>query len=150
MRGLCRKIVIAKSLERRGYLTDNRKKKLFMAMCKLLPGKWMYRFVRKDKKRDSKYVHSFFGAASRFEKNVFPRQWFEEYTELDFEGEKFPVSKYYHEMLTKIYGDYTVIPSEEERECKVHGEIVDLEHSYEMYIEAQKQMKITTFSRSIR
>ncbi len=144
------KVVIAKSLDRRGYLTDSKKKKIFMAMCKLLPQRPMLRFAQKRKNTKTKYVHSFFAAASKYGKNVFPRKWFLEQTELEFEGLKIPVSGHYHDMLTRIYGDYMVIPSEKERGCKVHGEIVDTEHSYEMYIELQKKMKITEYSRSIR
>ena len=144
------KVVIAKSLDRRGYLTDSKKKKLFMMLCRALPNKPMLLFAQKRKKTDGKNVHSFFAAASKYGKNIFPRKWFTEIAELEFEGEKFPVSKHYHEMLTKIYGDYLRMPTEEERRCKVHGEIVDLENSYEMYIEAQKKMKISEYSKSIR
>lgn len=42
------------------------------------------------------------------------------------------------------------IPSESERACKVHADIVDLEHSYENYIGIQKHMKIEEYTRSIR
>ena len=144
------KVVIAKSLYRRGYLTDSGKKKLFMWLCTLLPKKPMLRFTQKRRKNDSEHVHSFFAAASKYSKNIFPRKWFTELTELEFEGRKFPVSKHYDEMLTRIYGNYMVIPPKKERGCKVHGEIVDLENSYEIYIEAQKQMRFTEYSRSIR
>ncbi len=144
------KIVIAKSLDRRGYLTDSREKKLVMLLCRCLPLKPMLRFAKRAKKSDSPMVHSFFAAASEYEKNVFPRQWFTEQKQMQFEDCTFPVSAHYHEMLTKIYGDYMSMPSEEERECKIHGVIVDLENSYECYIEEQKKMKITSYSKSIR
>lgn len=144
------KVVIAKSLDRRGYLTDSKKKKLFMAFCKILPMKPMLRFAQKRKNTDSEKVHSFFAAASKYGKNIFPRNWFTDLTEMEFEGKRFPVSKQYDQMLKRIYGDYMRIPPEEERGCKVHGEIVDLENSYEIYIEAQKNMKISEYSRSIR
>lgn len=144
------KIVIAKSLDRRGYLTDSTKKKLFMFLCRFLPLKPILRFAKRAKKNDSPMVHSFFAAASKYEKNIFPRKWFTEQVQMPFEEHSFPVLAHYHEMLTKIYGDYMQIPPEEERECKVHGVIVDLENSYECYIEEQKKMKITSYSKSIR
>ncbi len=144
------KIVIAKSLNRRGYLTDSKVKKLFMCVCKLMPMKPMLRICQKRKKNSTEMVHTFFAAAAKFGKNVFPRKWFTDQTELAFEGKKFFVSKSYDAMLKKIYGDYMVLPLENERHCKVHGVIVDLENSYEMYLETQKNMKITEYSRSIR
>ena len=71
-------------------------------------------------------------------------------TEVEFEGQKFFISSCSNEMLTKIYGDYMTLPSEADRACKIHGEIVDLENSYEMYLEKQKTMKFKGHSRSIR
>lgn len=144
------KVVIAKGLSRRGYLTDSKGKKLFMAGCKLLPMAPLHRLARLGKKRDTRYVHTFFGAASRYEKNVFPRQWFEQRTMANFEGMSVPVSDFSHEMLTRIYGDYMTQPPEEERQCKVHGMIVDTEQSYEHYLQQQRDMKVTQFARSIR
>lgn len=143
------KVVIAKSLDRRGYLTDSRIKKMFMCLCRLFPLKPLHSFAQMRGK-NSKMVHTFFAAASKYEKNIYPREWFTDTMELDFETGKFPVSARCDELLTKIYGDYMVLPPEEERGCKIHGQIVDLEHSYEMYIEAQRNMKITEYSRSIR
>lgn len=144
------KVVIAKSLDRRGYLTDCKRKKVFMWLCRLLPLKPMLSITQRRKENDSEMVHSFLAAASKYGKNIYPRSWFTELTEMTFEGNRFPVSAHYDEMLTRIYGDYMVMPTEEDRARKVHGEIVDLEHSYEMYIETQKNMKITEYSRSIR
>lgn len=144
------KVVIAKGLSRRGYLTDSLGKKLFMAFCKLLPLGPLHRLARLDKKNDTRQVHTFFGAASRYEKNVFPRDWFLEPTVLSFEGAAFPVSAHWDEMLERLYGDYMVQPPEEERQCKVHGVIVDPERSYEHYLQQQKDMKVTQFARSIR
>lgn len=147
---LASKVVIAKALDHRGYLTNSKKKKCFMCLCKLIPGKPMQRYCQNRRRNDSKMVHSFFAAASRYEKNIYPRQWFTQMTEMDFEGRKFSISACYDEMLTRIYGDYMTLPSEADRACKRHGEIVDLEHSYEMYLEKQKTMKFKGHSRSIR
>ena len=62
----------------------------------------------------------------------------------------YPISTCASEMLTQMYGDYMTLPPEEERRCKVHGVIVDPDGSYEQYLQAQKQMKITEYARSIR
>lgn len=144
------KVVIAKGLGRRGYLTDSKAKKLFMALCRLVPMAPMVKLARLDKKTQTRQVHTFFAAASRYEKNVFPRAWLTERTMVDFEGKSVPISAHAREMLTLIYGDYLTLPPEEERRCKVHGVIVDTERSYEAYLQQQKEMKVTEFARSIR
>ena len=42
------------------------------------------------------------------------------------------------------------IPPPEERRCKVHGEIVDLDRSYENYLQQQKEKEYDILSHSIR
>lgn len=144
------KIVIAKSLHRRGYQTDSVAKKLFMGCCALLPMKPMRALALLRSRKDTKMVHTFFGAASKYEKNIYPRGWLEQTTKVDFEDGKYPVSAEYDALLTRIYGDYMTPPPEEARRCKIHGQIVDLEHSYEKYVKIQQEMNITEYSRSIR
>jgi len=144
------KIVIAKSLSRRGYLTDSFKKKLVMMLCKLLPLKPMLKTAKSAKHTDTPLVHSFFAAASVFDKNIFERKYFTERIKTQFEGGQFPISAHNDVLLTRIYGDYMTLPSDEEIEEKIHGVIVDTKNSYEKYLEDQKKMKITQFSKSIR
>ncbi|MCD7826523.1 MAG: LicD family protein [Clostridiaceae bacterium] len=50
-----------------------------------------------------------------YSKNWFPSELFNEYTELEFEGEKFSCFKRYDEILTEIYGDYMVLPPQDQR-----------------------------------
>lgn len=144
------KVVIAKGLSRRGYLTDSKGKKLFMSLCKLVPMAPLSKLARLDRKPQTRQVHTFFGAASKYEKNVFPRQWFTERTVAEFERQAIPVSAHAKDMLTLIYGDFMTLPPEEERRCKVHGVIVDTACSYEAYLQQQREMKVTEFARSIR
>lgn len=144
------KIVIAKSLDQRGYLTDNKLKKVFQRCCRLLPQKVFARFVQHRKGTGEQMVHTFFGGASKYEKNIYPRVWFSETSTMQFENHPFPVSAHYPELLTQLYGDYMVPPPPGERQCKVHAEIVDLEHSYEEYWEIQQKMKFKDYTRSIR
>ena len=144
------KVVIAKGLRRRGYLTDSAAKKLFMAGCALIPMGPLHRLAMLPGKPRTELVHTFFGAASKFEKNIFPRQWFTETRLWEFEGQHFPVSAHADAMLTKIYGDYMTPPPDGEKGCKVHGVIVDPDRSYEHYLQQQAQMKVTEYARSIR
>lgn len=144
------KVVIAKALRRRGYLTDSMGKKLFMGLCVLAPEKLMKRLVLLPQKSHTKKVHAFFGASSRYEAAVFPRQWFEETADKAFSGGLYPVSAQVEQMLSALYGDYMRIPPPEERGKKIHGQIVDVENSYENYLLAQQKMEITEYTRSIR
>lgn len=143
------KVVIAKALHARGYDTDSKKKKRFMLLCRLLPGKPFWRLAVKGRE-DSQLLHSFFGAASDFEKNVYPRDWFENHTKAVFEGEIYPISARYDMLLKQLYGDYMRMPSEAERSCKKHGILVDLHHSYEEYEGYRDGMRFEIFERSIR
>lgn len=143
------KIVIAKSLDTRGYLTDSTLKKIMLVLCRHIPTKALNRFVQ-HRGPHTGMVHTFFAASSKFSKNVFPETWFTETTNLEFEGGHFPCTAHSHELLTKLYGDYMTEPPPEQRGCKVHGEIIDLEHSYEEYKGVQETMEFEEYTRSIR
>lgn len=144
------KVVIAKSLYARGYETNNIVKKAFMQLCRPIPTAILHKLCIREKDASSKMVHSFFAAARRYGKNIYPREWITESIQLSFEDGIFPVSKYYDQLLTTLYDDYNIPPRPEERICKTHACILDLHNSYERYIEAQNDMEFETLSRSIR
>lgn len=144
------KVVIAKSLNRRGYLTHSLKKKVVILFCHLLPQKSFLRLAQLQNHNQTQMVHCFFGGNSKYEKSVFPREWFTQKTDMTFEGETFPVSAQYDELLTTLYGDYRTPTPENERGIKVHAEFVDLEHSYQKYEGVQKTMGFQELTRSIR
>lgn len=147
---LASKVVIAKSLYRRGYLTDSRKKKLFLQLCRCLPTGPFLKLVRLRDREDTQWVHTFLGGAKDYEKNIYPRAWMVDAVEMTFCSMAVPVTKHYHELLTRLYGDYMTPLPEVQRGCKVHGEIVDTEQSYKCYLQQQREMKITEYTRSIR
>ena len=149
MQFLASKIVIAKSLDKRGYETASFIKKVFIIVCKLLPKRLFLKFA-KSKNSDSEYVHTFFAASSDFEKNVFLRKHFEEKELMAFEGKEYLVPKLYDEILIKLYGNYMVLPSEEERSIKKHAVFVDTKNSYEVYLELHNDMKFLDRTESIR
>ncbi len=146
---LASKVVIAKSLYARGYETDSKKKKLFMALCRLIPRK-PFLWLTKRGRDDAPLVHSFFAAASGYAKNVYPRAFFAESTQKRFRRGDFPVPALYDGLLTTLYGDYMTLPPPEKRVCKEHALLVDLERSYEEYAHYRDGMKFHTYTRSIR
>ena len=144
------KIIIAKSLYARGYETNSVIKKLFMQVCRMFPLKGLKAICIRKKDQKSQLVHTFFGAGSKYEKNIFPRAWIEQSVEMQFEDGAFPVSAYYDELLTKLYGDYHALPNPEDRKCKEHVAILDLEHPYEAHLSELHNMQFDVLTRSIR
>lgn len=143
------KVVIAKSLWKRGYETFSRKKRIFMNVCRLLPGRPFLKLVRGGGGK-SLYVHTFLGAASNYSKNVYKRRHIEERTMGVFEGRDFPISKHYDELFRIIYGDYMRLPDVKEREMKKHAVWVDLNNSYELYREYHHKLSYDVLTKSIR
>jgi hypothetical protein len=142
--------VIAKGLYARGYETSSTVRKLFMQGCRLLPLKRPAAFCIRRKDTQSQFVHTFFGAGSKYEKNIFPRTWIEQSVEIRFEDGVFPISAHYDELLTRLYGDYRVLPSPEERKCKEHAAILDLEHSYTAHLPELDATQFDVLTKSIR
>lgn len=145
------KVVIAKSLDRRGYETRSIAKRVFMALCKMLPRAPFFKLVTSLKRnKDSNYIHSFFGAASSYSKNIYPRTYFENTIQIQFEDGCYPVPKEYDELLTILYGDYMTPPLPEQRKIKQHAILVDVTKSYEHYRKYHKEMVFKNITRSIR
>ncbi len=143
------KVVIAKSLNRRGYATHSKRKKLFIWLCKLLPTRPFWRCATRGG-ADSKLVHSFFGASSKYSRSVYPREYVEQTKNLSFEGEMYPVSKHYECFLRILYGDYMRLPPPEERAVKQHAVLIDLNNSYEIYLDYHKNLEFDVLTQSIR
>ena len=143
------KVVIAKALWKRGYETVSKKKKFIMHACRLLPVAPFLKLAR-GKAQKSGMVHTFFAAASKYEKNVYSQELFEERVEASFEGERYPIPARYDEILQILYGDYMQLPPPEARAIKQHAILIDPDNSYENYLEYQKGLKFDVLTRSIR
>ena len=146
---LASKVVIAQSLDRRGYDTDSKLKRAFMAICRRLPAKPFLSLI-KSGAPDSTYVHGFLGGAHGFRRSVFRRQWLAQRTEGTFEGRQYPIPADYDALLKDMYGDYMRIPPEEERVVKQHALLVDVENSWQTYSHYRDHMEFDVHTRSIR
>lgn len=144
------KIVIAKSLYARGYETNSTVKKCFMQFCRILPTEPFKRLCIRRNDSSSLKVHTFFGGGKKFERSIFFREWFEQSVKMRFEDSEFPVSAHYDEMLRVMYGDYMVMPTLEQRVCKRHAAIIDINKPYTFHLEEQRNMKIEKYTESIR
>lgn len=144
------KIVIAKSLYARGYETNSTVKKCFMQFCRILPTEPFKRLCIRRNDSSSLKVHTFFGGGKKIERSIFLREWFEQSVKMRFEDSEFPVSAHYDEMLRVMYGDYMVMPTLEQRACKRHAAIVDINKPYTFHLEEQRNMKIEKYTESIR
>lgn len=144
------KIVIARSLGERGYLTNSKLKKIVILISRIMPTNILKTFAEYRKGTKSSMVHTFFGGASQYEKNVYPRSWFSQITLCQFEDAQFPIPIGYDEILTQLYGAYMIPLAKAKRGEKKHAEIVDLHNSYSAYKGIQKKMHFGEYTRSIR
>lgn len=80
------------------------------------PRKLICSIEKELKKRDfdSSETIAVFNSTYRY-REILPKSLYEEYSELDFEGEKFAVIKNFEFYLKSIYGDYMKLPPEEKR-----------------------------------
>lgn len=124
------RIITAKALANRGYSTNSFVKKAAMTIAKGIPNSTLKKIVINTEEKTSKKVHCFFGVAHYFERNIFPRETFENYVRIDFEGRKFPVMENYKDVLTTQYGDYMKLPPKNERVAAVHAVAIDLTRSW--------------------
>lgn len=144
------KIVQARSFWKRGYDTSSILKKIAMLLSCILPLKPIRNFVIMRKKATTKYVHSFLGGSSKFNKGVFDRAWITNSISIPFETITVPVSSYHDDLLAMQYGDYMSVPSVEERKNKVHAILVDTERNYTEYEHYRDNMTFDVLTKSIR
>ena len=95
-------------------------------------------------------VHTFFGGASKYTKNIYPRSWLSQTVPCQFEDDQFPIAVGFDEILTQLYGDYMIPLPKDKRRQKEHAEIVDLYNSYTAYKGIQKKLQFKQYTRSIR
>lgn len=122
-----------------GCKTISRKIKVFMS--KIITFKFSDKsaFEKREKLlrkvKNGKYLAFFSGAYG--EKEIFPKEWFDEGTLLDFEGVNVNAPKEYKKYLSQVYGDYMCYPPKEKRVPHHYCDIIDLNKSYNDYIKGE-------------
>lgn len=90
--------------------------------------------ARKYKFDESSVVLDISSLSSGCDKYIFLKEWFESTIDLPFEDISIKAPIGYDAFLRKMYGDYMILPPEENRD--VHGTfLVDFDHSYKCYQE---------------
>lgn len=149
MQFVASKVIIAKSLDRRGYATESRLKPLVMVASRALPLKPFLAIVKGGSK-NSGMVHTFLGGCSKMDRGVFPATLFQSSSVGVFEGREYPIPAGYEDVLQTMYQDYMRIPTLEERCCKRHAAIVAVDSSYETHLAELDGMFFRNSTKSIR
>lgn len=68
-------------------------------------------------------------------REIVPKQWYGEGTQLTFAGIQVWAPSHYHEWLTQVYGDYMKLPPEEKRIAHHYVAVFDLHKPYTDYLE---------------
>lgn len=90
------------------------------------------RILRKPK--DGKYILDYFGQDISLASAItYPKEWFGEPRETEFENKNFPVPCQAEKYMSKRYGDYMTLPPENERRQHHSTVIIDPYKSYKEY-----------------
>lgn len=136
---LAARIVNARALGDKGYITISKKKKLFLTIAKLLIRGPIKRsllyFVRHLNNKETKYIGHFFGRAP-FKRTSFKRSLIGKGKHVKFESLSLPVFTNVEEYLRIRYGEkFMELPSQAVKDLyPSHAYIVDLDNSYKKYM----------------
>ncbi len=74
---------------------------------------WVKKLLQLPSTKPTKYMGNIVWMVA--ERDMCPKEWYDEYTEVTFEKEKYNTIKHYDDWLTQFYGDYMTLPKEEDR-----------------------------------
>lgn len=132
------RIIVAKTLNDRGYITKSKIKKLTMFCTDKLVKGFVFNtllwLVRSRNNTESKYVGHFFGRA-KFKNTSFPKELLKEMKYVKFEDTKLPVMSGVHDYLSVRYGEkFMDIPDKKTRDLyPVHAIFTDTQKDYSFY-----------------
>ena len=136
---LSARILSAKALSERGYITNSTLKNLVLFIAKyFLPSffaKLLLKFVRSFNGKNTAYIGHFFGRAP-FKRTSFKTSYLGNQKYIKFNSLNLPVPEFVEKYLTIRYGNrYMELPSEKEKmKYPSHAFIVDTKKSYKEYM----------------
>lgn len=127
------RLLIAKALGERGYITNSKLKKLVIFLSRIFIRGWLSRamlcFIRSFNSRETRRIGSFFGKG-KFNKISFPREYMGIPRYVKFDTTILPIPQKAEEYLKFSFGDYMKIPDK-------------IEPSHAVYVDLSKGEKIS-------
>jgi lipopolysaccharide cholinephosphotransferase len=142
---LSARILSAKALSERGYITNSIIKKILMFVIEYTIPKiisnLLLKFVRSFNGRNTNLIGHFFGRAP-FKKTSFKKSYLGLSKNIKFDSLILPVPEHVEKYLTVRYGEnYMKLPSDEEKmKYPSHAFIVDTRKSYTEYINNKESL----------
>jgi len=108
---------------------------LAAAPFRLLPSDYFWRRYLKliSAQHFDEYQFTGYVWSTRLPRLIFPREWFLDYVEMDFEDTKMRCPIGWNAFLSQMFGDYMCLPPKGESTSGHHLAVVDLEHSFRDY-----------------
>lgn len=114
----CAKSLLCYQLSLRTYKSASLKKKILMYLAFPLKCNYLRNFLQKQVERlncrESEYWGFFYGR-TKYKTSILNKRIYGASLRVPFEDTELPVPEYYHEYLTRMFGDYMQLPPEEQR-----------------------------------
>ena len=132
------KFVTLYALSQRNWKPKSKGQALVLSSLKLLPCRWLakqfYKHIYKYDDLEEKFKYCYWITPAKFKNGLFDASFFSETMDIPFEDTMLLGSKKIKEYLKYRYGDYMVLPSEEQRKAAVHAYIFDTKRNYTEYL----------------
>lgn len=135
---LCARVITAKTLSERGYLTDSITKKISMFLLNHIIThnikSKLINFIRRLNSNETEYVGHLFGRA-KFKNTSFPVKYLGTPRRVNFSGQMLPVPEKVEDYLLLRYGNkFMEMPDEKTKNLYPrHSAFVDLLNDYKIY-----------------
>lgn len=132
------KFVTLYALSQRNWKPKTKGQAVMLKVLKFLPCKWIakasYRHIYKYDSLENGSMFCYWITPARFKNGLFHDSLFANPVDIPFEDTMLMGSERIRDYLEYRYGDYTQLPSEEERKEKIHAMIFDCYKEYKVYL----------------
>lgn len=132
------KFVTLYALSQRNWNPKTKLQSFVLKSLKYMPCKLMakisYKSIYKYDNLSNNYKYCYWITPAKFKNGLFDASFFESTTEIVFEDTKLMCSSKIKDYLQYRYGDYMVLPSEEQQKEAVHAYIYDTNRDYSDFI----------------